>query len=200
MGSTDSSEGQPFVRPARLIDAEDFAAVQHRSWSAAAEVLGLPAPPDVAHMERSWEHAITVPPTKRHRSWIAVDRSAESETVRGVAALAPASDPDLDGNHCVELVVLAVDPEWRGRGHGSRLLIAAMQTAMDAGEREAVTWVASGDDATRRFFEASRWVADGAFRSLAEGDSDPEQDTELRQVRLATSLESDDDSDEPARP
>ena len=63
-----------------------------------------------------------------------------------------------------------------------------------------MTWVASGDDATRRFFEASGWVADGAFRSLAEGDSDPEQDTELRQVRLATSLESDDDSDEPARP
>ena len=193
MGSTDSSDGQPFVRPARLIDAADFAAVQHRSWSAAAEALELPAPPDAAHIERAWERAITVPPTQRHRSLIAVDRFADGEVVRGVAAVAPASDPDLDPSDCVELVVLAVDPQWRGRGHGSRLMAAAMQAAADSGEREAVTWVASGDDATRRFLEASGWVADGAFRTLTEGDSEPDQDgevRELRQVRLATSLES----------
>jgi GNAT superfamily N-acetyltransferase len=189
MGSADSSDGQPFVRPARLIDAADFAAVQHRSWSEAAKALDLPAPPAAEQMERAWEHAITVPPTERHRSWVAVDRSLEGEAVRGVAALAPASDPDLDPEVVIELVVLAVDPDWRERGHGSRLLVAALQTAADAGDREAVAWVASGDDGTRRFLEEAGWIADGAFRTLAQGDSESNEGGELRQVRLATSLE-----------
>jgi GNAT superfamily N-acetyltransferase len=183
-----------------LLDAADYAAVQHRSWSAAVKALALPEPPELSHMERAWERAITVPPDGRHVSWVAVDRAADAEKVRGVAAVAPASDPDLDADAVIELIVLAVDPAWRGRGHGSRLLVASMQTAATSGEREAVTWVASGDDETRRFLEASGWAADGAFRTLAEGDAEPGQEIELRQVRLATSLESSTSSADERRP
>ena len=96
--------GQGFVRPARLIDAADFAAVQHRTWSAVSESLSLPHPPDVAQMERAWEHSITVPPSDRHRSRVSVDRSSDGETVVGVAAVARRPDPDLDDTRCIELL------------------------------------------------------------------------------------------------
>jgi GNAT superfamily N-acetyltransferase len=175
-----------FVRPARLIDAAGFAAVQRRSWLAAREELGLPAPPDATEMERSWERAVMAPPSDRHATWVAVTSTDAGDTVVAVAALAPGSDPDLDPDTCLELVVFTVDPEHRGRGHGSRLLTAAMQTAADAQEREAVVWVASTDDASRRFLEGAGWAADGAHRTLATDD-----DAQLlRQVRMGTVLAS----------
>ena len=175
-----------FVRAARVIDAGGFAAVQRRSWLAGAADLGLPAPPEAGFMERSWEKAVMAPPSDRHRTWVAVETSSGDEVVVGAAALAPASDPDLDPDGCLELLVLAVAPEHRGRGHGSRLLTAALQTAAADGEREAIVWVAGADDTLRRFLETAGWAADGAYRTLAtEGD----EATELRQVRLGTSLE-----------
>jgi len=83
--------------------------------------------------------------------------------------------------------VLSVDPAHRGRGHGSRLLSAALQTATSAGEQEAVAWIASGDDLLRRFLESAGWAADGAHRTLAD-DGDGPIASELRQVRLGTLL------------
>ena len=100
----------------------------------------------------------------------------------------PASDPDLDASTTVELLLLAVDPDHRRRGHGSRLLAATMQTAMDAGERDAVAWVPSVDDALRTFLEAAGWAADGAYRTLAGASAPDAEEIEVRQVRLATAL------------
>lgn len=177
-----------FVRAARLTDAEDFARVQHRSWQRASNDLGLPAPPDLAVIERGWQRAVTAPPSARHRTWVAVATTDGVENVVGVAAVAPAADPDLDPASVVELVLLAVDPDVRRRGHGSRLLMAAIQTAADAGEHEAVTWVPSADDTLRAFLEAAGWAADGAYRTLAGAPEPDADEVELRQVRLATSL------------
>lgn len=188
-----------FVRRARLIDAAGFAAVQRRSWLTAAADLALPPPPDAGEMERSWEKAVIAPPSDRHSTWVAVETSSDGESVVGAAALVPAADPDLDATTCLELVVFAIDPDHHGKGHGSRLLTAALQTASDAGEQEAVTWVAAGDDALRRFLEGAGWAADGAHRTLSadeptasevvdEGPA-PGSVTHLRQVRLGTSLE-----------
>jgi GNAT superfamily N-acetyltransferase len=177
-----------FVRAARLIDAAGFASVQHRSWQRASQDLGLPPPPELAVVERGWERAVTAPPSVRHTTWVAVETGSGEEVVVGAAAVAPASDPDLDASTTIELLLLTVDPDHRRRGHGSRLLTATMQTAMDAGEREAVAWVPSVDDELRTFLEGAGWAADGAYRTLA-GTSDPDADEiELRQVRLATAL------------
>lgn len=177
-----------FVRAARLTDAAGFALVQHRSWQLASDDLGLPTPPDLGAVERGWERAVMTPPSPRHRTWVAVETTTGSEQVVGAAAVAPASEPDLDASSTVELLLLAVDPDHRRRGHGSRLLTAAIQTAADAGELEAVTWVPSVDDALRAFLEGAGWAADGAYRTLA-GAPDPVSDeVELRQIRLATSL------------
>lgn len=185
-----------FVRPARLVDAAGFAAVQRRSWLAAATDLGLPPPPDAGEMERSWEKAVMAPPSDRHSTWVAIETATGSESVVGAAALAPAADPDLDAATCVELVVFAIDPDHCGKGHGSRLLTAAMQTAAEAQEQEAVTWLAASDDASRRFLEESGWAVDGAHRTLstdepaaADGTPTPGPAAQLRQVRLGTSLQ-----------
>jgi GNAT superfamily N-acetyltransferase len=177
-----------FVRSARLIDAGGFASVQRRSWLAAGPQLQLPSPPDADTMQRSWERAVMAPPSGRHHTWVAIDTSGGAEVVVGAAALAPASDPDLDPTGCLELLVFTVDPAHRGRGHGSRLLTAALQTAAAAGEHEAVVWLASGDDLLRRFLESAGWAADGAHRTLATDDDTADANT-LRQVRLGTLLE-----------
>ena len=194
-----SGDPQPFVRQARLVDAEAFAAVQHRSWVRGAEHVALPPPPPRDDMQRAWERAITVPPSSRHHSFVAVDRSADGEVVRGIAASTPASDPDLDAERCVEVVVLAVEPDARGRGHGSRLVTALVDVAVDEGAEEAVTWVAVDDDATRQFLEGCGWAADGAFRTLSTDDPDQAPGSELRQVRLATALVDADASDQGTR-
>ncbi len=172
VGGQDAGSEPGFVRPARLIDAEAFAQVQRRAWQVSSDELGLPPPPDQAPVERAWEHSITAPPTDRHRTWVATAGHGDGERVVGVAAISPASDPDLDAEQCVELALLAVDPDARRQGHGSRLLSAALQTASDAGEREAVAWVPSPDDVLRAFLEGAGWVADGAFRTLADTDTD----------------------------
>lgn len=175
------------VRPARLGDVAELTAVQLKSWRTAE---GLPpgeeSVPDVAEAERAWQRAVMVPPTDRHCIWVA----AEAEVVVGLAALAPASDPDLDPTSTTELLVLTVDPDRRQRGHGSRLLAAAMQAVADGGQQAAITWVAAQDDASRQFLSGAGWGVDGAHRSLAAHDDSPASDR-LRQVRMGTDLSSD---------
>ena len=180
-----------FVRAARLVDAAGYARVQRRSWQRSSEEIGLPPAPDLDLIERGWERAINAPPSPRHRTWAAIETASGDEVVVGAAAVAPASDPDLETATTVELVLLAVDPDHRRRGHGSRLINAALQTAADAGEREAVAWVPSADDALRAFLEAAGWSADGAFRALAGAGEPGGDEVELRQVRMATRLEPD---------
>jgi GNAT superfamily N-acetyltransferase len=176
-----------FVRAARLVDAGGFAAVQRRSWVTAGAELELPSPPDADTMQRAWERAVMAPPSERHHTWVALETTAQAEVVVAVAALAPASDPDLDPTGCLELLVFTVDPAHRGLGHGSRLLTAALQTAAAAGEREVVVWLAVGDDQLRRFLESAGWAADGAHRTLAADEGD--EGSSLRQLRLGTLLE-----------
>lgn len=196
----DAGVADVFVREARLIDAAGFADVQRRSWLDSAAALGLPAPPDAELMQRSWEKAVMAPPSDRHHTWVALETSGGVEAVVGVAALAPASDPDLDVTRCLELLVFTVDPAHRSKGHGSRLLNAALQTASaseteseteseaeSATETQVVVWLASGDDSLRRFLEAAGWATDGAHRTLAAPKSDA-PDATLRQVRLGTLL------------
>lgn len=182
-----------FVRPARLVDAAAFAGVQHRAWSVDGPRIGVGDPPSLDALERAWERGITAPPTDRHRTWVAVDSGSGADVVVGVAALGPATDPDVDGAATVELLLLSVDPDHRRRGHGSRLLTAALQTAGADGEAEAVLWLVSADDELRRFLEGAGWAPDGAFRTLEREDS-PDQ---VRQLRLGTALGPDDGARSP---
>ncbi len=174
------------VRPARATDAEGAAAAQLAAWRADRELPGrvLDELDDEALAEQ-WSAAAVRPPSARHRVLVAVEGSAEGELVVGVAATGPAADPDRDAATDGDLIALAVHPDYRGRGHGSRLLQAAADTLTAASFTAAYAWVESHDDAGRAFLVSSGWAPDGAHRTL---DLDGTGEVTLTEVRLHTSL------------
>jgi GNAT superfamily N-acetyltransferase len=102
--------------------------------------------------------------------------------VVGLAAVAPATDEDLDDARWAELGPLLVLPGARGTGHGSRLLAAAVDLLVEDGFRYAVGWVFEADTVSRRFLEAAGWAVDGATRVLDLGGE------RMREIRLHTAL------------
>ena len=76
------------------------------------------------------------------------------------------------------VTALLVLPGAGRRGHGSRLLAAAVQDWQSGGVETAVAWVWDVDDASRCFLQAAGWEGDGLVRGLETG-------TQVqRQVRL----------------
>jgi GNAT superfamily N-acetyltransferase len=78
-----------------------------------------------------------------------------------------------------------IDPGERGKGHGSRLLQAAVETMQADRFTRAVLWSVATDDALRGFLTGAGWAADSAHREL---DLDGEGTTLVKQVRLHTAL------------
>src|SRR5687768_18025329 len=85
-----------------------------------ADLLGA----DVAAAEAAWRQALTRPADARVRVLVGLERNR----VCGFVITSPASDPDTDPVVDAELMELTVDPDERGKGHGSRLLQAAVDT------------------------------------------------------------------------
>lgn len=168
------------VRPARPLDAERVARVQLSTWRTAYadllpdDALALPE----EQVAALWLRAVEVPPSPRHRLLVAMER----DELVGFAALAPAEDDDLDGETAGELTALLVEPRWGRRGHGSRLLAAAVDTWRPEGVLTAVVWAWERDAATRSFLTSAGWAPDGAVRGLDTGAR------VQRQLRLHTSL------------
>lgn len=155
------------VRPARPPDAERVARVQLETWRTAyaellpADALALPEEQAAA----LWLHAVEAPATPRHRVLVAMERV---ELV-GFLATEPAQDDDLDGEVTAEVSALLVVPRWGRRGHGSRLLAAAVEGWQAEGVTTAVSWVWERDPATRDFLAAAGWEPDGLARGLDTG-------------------------------
>jgi GNAT superfamily N-acetyltransferase len=167
------------VRPATPSDAADVARVQLATWQAAyAEVLPADALAlDAADVARAWEQALTRPPSAYHRVLVALD----GHEVVGLASCEPSPDDDLEVS-AGELSALLVEPRWGRRGHGSRLLAAAVDLWRADGVAEAVTWVFEDDEVVARFLESAGWGPDTAGRTLeADGRS-------VRQRRWHTAL------------
>ena len=180
-----------FVRPARPEDAAEIARIQLSTWRTAyrrmfpAHVL---ANLDEAYLSRGWTEAIGAPPSSRHRVLIAVEQSATDDTVVGFAAAGPADEQALapeepplpDG--VVAVTDLLVEPRWGRRGHGSRLLAAAVDLWREDGFTSAVAWVYDADKAMQKFLTSAGWEPDGAGRAL---DVD---DMLVNQLRLHVAL------------
>jgi ribosomal protein S18 acetylase RimI-like enzyme len=109
----------------------------------------------------------------------------ERNRVVGFALTSPATDPDCDPVADGELTDLTVDPAERGRGHGSRLLQAAVDTLAADRFTRAVTWTTATDDALRDFLAAAGWAPDTAHREL---DLDGSGATTVKQVRLHVAI------------
>jgi GNAT superfamily N-acetyltransferase len=172
------------VRPARPDDAGEIGRIQVETWRTAyTDVLPGPVleglrPEDAA---ATWTAAITAPPSPKHHVLVAM----EQDWRVGFVALGPADDLEADDPEpeaTVAVALILVEPRWGRRGHGSRLLAAAVDHARQDGMTRAVVWIAEGDTPTRDFLTSAGWAADGLVRALDTGAG------ELREIRLQTSL------------
>jgi GNAT superfamily N-acetyltransferase len=170
------------VRVAWAEDADAIASVQARAWATSYAGL-VPAAGELreADFAQLWRDALTRPADARHRALVALERNR----VVGFAITTPATDPDCDQVHDGELMELTVDADERGRGHGSRLLQAAVDTMVSDRFTRAVTWVLADDDTLRGFFTDAGWAPDTAHRTL---DLDGTGATQVKQIRLHTAL------------
>lgn len=172
------------VRLARPDDAAEIGRIQVETWRIAyASVLpqavldGL----SVDAAAAAWSEAITAPPSGAQRVLIAL----EQDWRVGFAATGPADDDDADDapRRTVAIASLLVEPRWGRRGHGSRLIAAAVDYARGDGMTRAVAWIPEGDTASREFYLSAGWAPDGVVRGLDTGAG------ELREIRLHTALE-----------
>ena len=171
------------VRIAWADDAPAIAAVQVKAWAVLyADVLPADAlPSDPAAVAEAWRASLGKPVDARRRVLVALERNR----VTGFALTGPAADPDTDPVSDGELSELTLDPEELGKGHGSRLLQAAVDTLAADKFRRVVSWVIVTDDDHRRFLTEAGWAADGAHREL---DLDGTGTTTVKQVRLHAAI------------
>jgi GNAT superfamily N-acetyltransferase len=170
------------VRIAWADDASAIAALQVRTWREVyADLLPPDALPDVDVATGVWQASLSRPREARNRVLVALERNR----IVGFAITSPASDPDCDPIVDAELSEVTIDPAERGKGHGSRLLQAAVDTLVADRFHRAVLWSTAGDDALRRFLTEAGWGSDGAHREL---DLDGSGTTLVKQVRLHTAL------------
>ncbi|WP_431921320.1 N-acetyltransferase family protein [Micromonospora wenchangensis] len=169
-----------YVRPARPEDAAEIARVQLATWRVAYRRL-LPRHVldnlDEAWLARRWSAAVQEPPSAAHRVLVAVEQAEQSYLVGFAAsgpadaeALAPGEPATALGAGVVAVTDLLVEPRWGRRGHGSRLLAAAVDAWRGDGFTQAVAWTFDGDEATRRFLTSTGWEPDGAARALDVDD------------------------------
>jgi GNAT superfamily N-acetyltransferase len=171
------------VRVAWADDAEAIAAVQVRAWPDLYADLLPPEvlPTDVAAVGAQWRQLLARPTDARNRVLVALERNR----VVGFALTSPAADPDCDPVADGELAEVTLDPAERAKGHGSRLLQAAVDTLVADRFTRAVTWVNAGDDALRSVLTDAGWAPDTAHREL---DLDGTGATTVKQVRLHTAI------------
>ena len=165
------------VRPAHAEDAEEIGRIQVETWRVSYQGV-LPAVVldglSIETAAQAWGAAIASAPSPRHHVLVAL----EQQWRVGFTALAP----DDEDEAAVAIGPMLVEPRWGRRGHGSRLLAAAVDHARSDGFTRAVTWVPDGDKPSQAFFASAGWEPDGYVRGLDTGAG------ELREVRLHVSL------------
>jgi len=170
----------------RVAWADDAPAISRLQLRVREQDLGALIPADVLGTdpeaaEAAWREALNRPGDARVRVLVGLERNR----VVGFVITSPASDPDTDPVVDAELMELTVDPDERGKGHGSRLLQAAVDTMTADRFRRAVLWVVADDDAMRGFLSSAGWAPDTAHREL---DLDGTGTTTVKQVRLHTAI------------
>jgi L-amino acid N-acyltransferase YncA len=169
------------VRAARAGDVPEIARIQVDTWRTAYKRF-LPesvlAALDVETAAQAWGAAVAEPPSPAHHVLVATEGSS---TV-GFAAVGPSGEEDARPGEAA-VAALLVEPRWGRRGHGSRLLAAAVDHLREDGVSRLVAWVPDGDRASAAFYESAGWEQDGTARLLeADGGT-------VRETRWHVALE-----------
>jgi RimJ/RimL family protein N-acetyltransferase len=152
------------VRPARVEDAAEIAAVHVASWQAGYRGLipqdyldGLD--PDV------WS-------TRRIRRLEQIDWSREGCLVvadddgqlAGFTHVGPARDDDTDPALIGEVYAIYLAPPAWDKGLGRELMTAGLAELANRGYSEATLWVLNTNERARRFYQAAGFEPDGAVK------------------------------------
>ena len=164
------------MRAARPADVPEIARIQVETWRTAYKQFvpeSVLAALDVAAVGEAWAAAVSAPPSPAHHVLVAT----EGETTVGFTAVGPSEEEDAAPGEAA-VVALLVEPRWGRRGHGSRLLAAAVDHLRPDGTTRLVAWVPDGDRASAAFYESAHWERDGTTRVLeADGGT-------VREVRF----------------
>ena len=178
----DATHRPDHVRLARTSDVDDIARVQVSAWRVSyAGVLpaALLDALDSSDIALEWGRALLT--ATEDRLFVAVN--AEGEVV-GAAAAGACPDADLRSvtGPAGEIGLVVVDPQHRGRGHGSRLLAAVVEHLQARGCHTAACWIPLADEPLRAFFSSAGFGPDSAYRDRDMGDA------LLREVRLVSDI------------
>lgn len=172
------------VRPAQPADVAEIAHIQVLTWQTGyADILSpdVLAGLDARAAADQWLQTVEQGPAS---VFVAVEgqwtvgfcsagASPESESAHADGTPAP------DANTVGLIATLLVEPRWGRRGHGSRLLSAALGGMREAGLTRAIAWVPEQDKSSKQFYQRAGWTPDGVLRTLdAEG-------TPLREIRFS---------------
>lgn len=175
----------PFADSVRLAlpaEAQAIADLQRRVWvdTLPASVVEQLSELTVEAMTAIWHQAIVRPPQAQYRVLIAL----QERRVVGFATTVPSDDPDADPRRDGRIDEFAIDPPARGRGHGSRLLHACVDTLRTDGFTRATWWLTSTDDPLRAFLSDAGWAPDGGSREIGTED----ETLRIKQIRLHTDI------------
>ena len=160
--TTDVSVRPGIPEDAALVTRVQLQAWQQRGLLAAADLAAI----DTRAAQQQWQAAITTPPSSRHRVLAACDGSR----VVGFAAFAPVSAPELPAagpvGEAVEVLALEVLSDHTRHGHGSRLLAACVDLAVETGVDTVLTWCTDDDEPRQRFLTSAGFAPAGLRREL----------------------------------
>ncbi|MBC7298153.1 MAG: GNAT family N-acetyltransferase [Demequina sp.] len=143
------------IRPARPGDEQEIGRIQVDAWVASlGERLGTRRHHafDREEITKGWAQSISQPPTPGHQVLVATSDG----TIVGFAAMSPPNS----------IVALEVDPAWRRRGHGSRLLAAAADHLRNNGGKEMKIWSLEQDTVRTEFLAGAGFGEAGMSREL----------------------------------
>lgn len=156
------------MRPARPSDAAEIARIQLTTWRTAYQRL-MPrhvlAQISEDWLRERWSEAVTSPPSPTHRVLVAVEQTQQDYVVGFLA-----SGPDEDDDTVAAITEFLVEPRWGRRGHGSRLLSAAVDLWRQDGYAQARAWTFESDIPMTKFLGSAGWARDGLRRELDVDD------------------------------
>ena len=151
------------IRPARIQDVPQIAAVHVRSWQAAYRGLlpqayldGL----DPGQRIGRWERSVSAT-DRSYGETLVADAAGR---LSGFVSYGPARDDDTDSQPAGEIYAIYLVPAAWDEGIGKQLMMTALDRLGKAGFDQVILWVLDSNVRARRFYEAGGWRADGAAK------------------------------------